>query len=124
MSPRVLVVEDESLVAMLLEDCLAELGYEVIATAGSVEAGLAAVQRGDLDLAVLDVNLDGTPSFPVADALEARGVPYIFVSGYDPSGLPEPYRGRYGVQKPFRIRDLQQSLARLPTAQPDRAAQG
>ena len=111
MSTRILIVEDESLVAMLLEDCLVELGYQVVATAANVDAALKLVDAGDMDLAVLDVNLAGTLSFPVAEALEARGVPYIFVTGYAASGLPEQYRHRYGVQKPFRVRDLQQALA-------------
>lgn len=63
MSARVLVVEDESLVAMLLEDCLAELGYEVAGTVGDVSTALEAVKKGNLDMAVLDVNLGGTMSF-------------------------------------------------------------
>ena len=82
MSARVLVVEDESLVAMLLEDCLAELGYEVAGTVGDVSTALEAVKQGNLDMAVLDVNLGGTMSFPIAEELDARGVPYIFVTGY------------------------------------------
>ncbi|MBB3799935.1 CheY-like chemotaxis protein [Xanthomonas arboricola] len=113
MTMRVLLVEDESLVAMLLEDCLAELGYEVAATVGDVDAALAVVQQGHLDLAVLDVNLGGTLSFPIAEELDARGVPYIFVTGYAQSGIPEKFRHRHGLQKPFQFRDLQQALSLL-----------
>ncbi|MCC4600078.1 response regulator [Xanthomonas melonis] len=113
MSLRVLLVEDESLVAMLLEDCLAELGYQVAATVGDVETALEAVHRGGIDLAVLDVNLGGTLSFPVAEALDARNVPYLFVTGYAQSGIPERYRHRHGLQKPFQFRDLQAALLLL-----------
>ncbi|AKS19486.1 response regulator [Xanthomonas campestris] len=116
MSARVLVVEDESLVAMLLEDCLAELGYEVAGTVGDVSTALEAVKQGNLDMAVLDVNLGGTMSFPIAEELDARGVPYIFVTGYASSGIPEKFRHRHGVQKPFRFRDLQDALALLQKA--------
>ncbi|MCF7750105.1 response regulator [Bacillus subtilis subsp. subtilis] len=108
---RVLLVEDESLVAMMVEDCLIELGYDVAAVAASVEAALAAVQAGTIDCAVLDVNLGGTPSFPVAEALEARGIPYMFVTGYDGAAIPAHFRPRHGLQKPFRVRELQEALA-------------
>ncbi|MCC4602611.1 response regulator [Xanthomonas campestris pv. badrii] len=113
MSMRVLLVEDESLVAMLLEDCLVELGYDIAATVGDVDAALAVVQQGNLDLAVLDVNLGGTLSFPIAEALDARGVPYLFVTGYAQSGIPEKFRHRHGLQKPFQFRDLQNALSAL-----------
>lgn len=113
MSLRVLLVEDESLVAMLLEDCLIELGYQVVATVGDVDAALEVVHRNAMDLAVLDVNLGGTLSFPVAEALDARGVPYIFVTGYAQSGIPERFRHRHGLQKPFQFRDLQAALLQL-----------
>ncbi|WP_421570607.1 response regulator [Stenotrophomonas sp. PD6] len=116
MSARVLLVEDESLVAMMVEDCLVELGYEVVALAGTVDDALAALQRAPIDVAVLDVNLGGTPSFPVAEALEARGIPYLFLTGYDRSAIPEPLRHRYGLQKPFRMRDLDRALHSLQAA--------
>ncbi|MFW3174419.1 response regulator [Xanthomonas phaseoli] len=113
MTMRVLLVEDESLVAMLLEDCLAELGYEVAATVADVDAALQAVQEGNLDLALLDINLGGTLSFPIAEELDARGVPYIFVTGYAQGGIPEKYRHRHGLQKPFHFRDLKHALSLL-----------
>ncbi|MCM5525352.1 response regulator, partial [Xanthomonas hortorum] len=71
MTGRVLLVEDESVVAMLLEDCLIELGYEIAATVGDVDAGLEEVKKGNLDLALLDVNLGGSYSFPIAEELDA-----------------------------------------------------
>ena len=71
-APRVLIVEDEFLLVMLLEDLLPTLGYTVVGSAGSVEHALAKLDTADVDLAVVDVNLAGEPSFPVADALRAR----------------------------------------------------
>ncbi|AHY59482.1 response regulator [Stenotrophomonas rhizophila] len=116
MKARVLVVEDESLVAMMVEDCLIELGYEVAAVAPNVDAALAALQGGGIDCAMLDVNLGGTPSFPIAEALEARGIPYMFVTGYDGTAIPPNFRARHGLQKPFRMRELQQAMAGLQDA--------
>ncbi|MET4614675.1 CheY-like chemotaxis protein [Stenotrophomonas sp. 2619] len=116
MKARVLLVEDESLVAMMVEDCLIELGYEVAAVAANVDAALAALQGGGIDCAMLDVNLGGTPSFPIAEALEARGIPYMFVTGYDGTAIPPHFRARHGLQKPFRMRELQQALAGLQDA--------
>lgn len=116
MKARVLVVEDESLVAMMVEDCLIELGYEVAAVAPDVDAALAALQVGGIDCAMLDVNLGGTPSFPIAEALEARGIPYMFVTGYDGTAIPPNFRARHGLQKPFRMRELQQAMAGLQDA--------
>jgi len=110
MKKHILLVEDESLVAMLLEDCLVELGYEVAASASNVPAALAALAREAIDLAVLDVNLGGTMSFPIADALAERGISFIFVTGYGQAGIPERFRDRATVQKPFHIRELHAAL--------------
>lgn len=120
MTARVLVVEDESLVAMVLEDCLEALGYEVAASVANVDAALEVVRAGGVDLAVLDVNLAGSASYPVAEALDAQGVPYIFITGYGQAAIAENFRHRYGLQKPFRMRDLQGALA---TMQPNAGQQ-
>lgn len=98
---RVLVVEDESLVAMLLETMLEDLGAVVVGPASTVEEGLRLVEEGQMDAALLDVNVAGTQVFPVAEALEARGIPLVFSTGYGEGGLPENWRGRPTVQKPF-----------------------
>lgn len=113
MTRRVLIVEDESLVATMVEDYLLDVGYEVIGPAGTVDAALDLVEHVDFDVAVLDINLAGTRSYPVAEALEARGIPYLFLTGYDRFSIPEPFRQRYGLQKPFRMRDLEGALANL-----------
>src|SRR5215831_6583708 len=85
---RILVVEDELMIRMLLEDMLGELGYTVTAEAGRLEEALQAAKTADFDIAILDVNLDGEPVSPVADALVARGTPFVFATGYGERGLP------------------------------------
>jgi CheY-like chemotaxis protein len=111
---RVLVVEDEMLVAMLLEDMLGDFGCSVVGPAATLREALPLAQTADLDAAVLDVNLGGDPIFPVADALKARGVPFVFASGYGENGLAEAHRGAPVLQKPFRQADLERALNALP----------
>jgi CheY-like chemotaxis protein len=107
---RILVVEDELMIRMLLEDMLGELGYTVTAEAGRLEEALQAAKTADFDIAILDVNLDGEPVSPVADALVARGTPFVFATGYGERGLPEPYRDRPTLKKPFQMDGLKQML--------------
>ena len=114
--PRIFVVEDEYLIRMLLEDMLADLGYAVAATAGSLGEARNLANSTELDLAILDVNIDGEEVFPVADILMKRGKPFVFVTGYGGQGLPENYRGRPTLQKPFQIEDLKTTLAALVPA--------
>ncbi|MFI4973603.1 MAG: response regulator [Caulobacterales bacterium] len=116
---RVLVVEDEMMIAMMIEDMLADLGCDVVGPAHGVETALklARAER-DIDAAVLDVNLGGQPVFAVADALRERGVPAIFCTGYGGGGLREVDRGAPLLQKPFRVGDLARALgAALGVAQ-------
>jgi CheY-like chemotaxis protein len=107
---RVLVVEDELMIRMLLEDMLGELGYTVAAEAGHLDEALEATKTAEFDLAILDVNLDGQPISPVVEALVARGTPFVFATGYGERGLPEPYRDRPMLKKPFQIEGLKQML--------------
>lgn len=113
MKLRVLVVEDEAVVAMLLEDMLMDLGHEVAAAFGRIEQALAAAGTLDLDLAILDVNLNGVFTYPIAEALKARNVPVIFATGYGADGLREDWRSCPVIQKPFQIRDLERAIARI-----------
>ena len=108
---RVLIVEDEVLVSILIEDALADLGIEVAGVAGSLEEALAHAEGGDFDCAILDVHVQGKDVFPVAEALEARGVPFVFATGFGQSGVPERYRGRPVLQKPFMAPELERVLA-------------
>jgi len=110
---RVLVVEDEMLIGMLLEDMLTDLGHEVAAIVPRLKEALAAVDRETYDLAILDVHLHGESGFPVAEALIAKGVPFVFATGYGERGLPETYRGRPVLQKPFAKDDLERVLKTL-----------
>ena len=107
---RVIVVEDETLVAILLEDMLAELGCEVLWTAHRVGKALDLVAQSTPDAAVLDVNIAGDEVYPVAQALAARNIPFVFATGYGARGLNDAWRGRPIVQKPFQVEHLAESL--------------
>lgn len=111
--PRVLVVEDEAMIAMLIEDMLEDLGYEVAMVAGRLQTALQAVEANSFDVAIVDVNIAGQTSYPVADQLTARGIPFAFVTGYGISGLAEAYAATPVLQKPFRTADLTQLMQRL-----------
>ena len=112
---RVLVVEDETMVAWLLEDMLADLGCAVVGPAAHVNQALAMLDAEAIDAAVLDVNLNGQNSYPVADALAARGVPFVFSTGYNKDSLPNSYQGFPVLQKPFDRLKLRDTLAKLLT---------
>lgn len=103
---RILVVEDEMLVAMNIEDMLLDLGHEVAGLASRVEPALALAREGEFDVAMLDVNLAGKPSFPVAEILIERGIPVLFATGYGIKGIPEAFHACPVLQKPFREKDL------------------
>lgn len=98
---RILVVEDESLVAMLIETILEDLGCIPVGPAATVPEGLTLATGESLDAALLDVNVAGQQVFPVAQALADRGVPLVFSTGYGEAGLPDQWRGRPTLQKPF-----------------------
>lgn len=108
---RVLVVEDEALIALLLEDMLQDLGHAVVGPALRLEEGLRLAASAEFDLAVLDVNLGGQPSTPIARALEARGIPFLFATGYGAEGLLPEYRRSGLLRKPFTQGDLAKGLA-------------
>ena len=112
-SPRVLVVEDEYLIRMLLEDMLADLGYDVAAAVGTIAEASEFAAHGDFNAAILDVNLDGQEVYPVAEILAKRGLPFVFVTGYGERSLNEPYRDRPALQKPFQAEQLKALLAAL-----------
>jgi CheY-like chemotaxis protein len=107
---RILVVEDELMIRMLLEDMLAELGYTVAAEASRLDEALEAARIADFDIAILDVNLSGQPISPVADVLAARGMPFVFATGYGERGLPDAYRDRPTLKKPFQLDNLKRTL--------------
>src|SRR6516165_6645008 len=102
----VFLVEDEVMIRMMVADMLEELGYSIAAEAGDISEAIRLAQSTDFDLAILDVNVNGKVISPVADLIKARNRPFIFATGYGSSGLPEEYRYRPSLQKPFQIETL------------------
>jgi CheY-like chemotaxis protein len=98
---RILLVEDEAMIAMLVEDMLEDLGHDLAAVATRLEEALALTRSEVFDLAILDLNLGGVLTYPVADVLRERGNPFIFATGYGSSGLKEAYSDLPTLQKPF-----------------------
>lgn len=110
---RVLIVEDESVVAMMVEDVVADLGYEVAATAGRLEPALELARELDIEFAIIDVNLNGKLTYPVAEALRARDIPFIFATGYGAAGLTDEWRDRPVLQKPFTAKAVGEAIDQL-----------
>ena len=108
---RILVVEDEGLVAMMIEDMLAELGCEVVASIAELPRAWEAAAEFEMDLAMLDVNLAGELVFPVAEILRGRDIPFLFSTGYGASGLPSEYADHQVLHKPYSQTELQQKIA-------------
>ena len=108
---NVLVVEDEIMIRLLLEDMLGDLGYNIAAAVGRVDDAVKVARTGEFDVAILDVNLNGQTVSPVAEILEARGLPFVFATGYGERGLPERFSNRPTLQKPFQ----QENLGRILT---------
>ncbi len=111
-SLNVLVVEDESLVAMMIEDVLAELGHQVAAVAGRLEEAERLAGTLPVDFAVVDLNLNGQRTFPVAEVLKRRGVPFLFATGYGAAGLENGWSDAVVLQKPFQPEELRAALSR------------
>lgn len=108
---RILVVEDEVLIAMLLEDLLQELGCVVVGTAANVAQALALLAATKPDAAVLDVNLGAGRVYPVADALNQAAIPFVFITGYGQRGLIEAFRGHASIKKPIDSATFGRELA-------------
>jgi CheY-like chemotaxis protein len=108
---RVLLVEDEAMIAMLVEDMLEDLGHELVTVASRLDEALAAAKTGAIDVAILDLNLAGVLTYPVADALAERGIPFVFATGYGSSGLKDAYADRPALQKPFVQQVLGDAIA-------------
>ena len=109
---RVLVIEDETLVLMNLEDMLAELGHSVAAAMMRLDQALGAEDAAlSADVAILDVNLGGLPVFPLAERLAGLGIPLVFATGYGPDGLPDAWRDRPVLRKPYSLDEVERALA-------------
>lgn len=108
---RILVVEDETIVAMLIEGMLTDSGCEIVGPALNLRRATAlATSEPSIDAAILDVNVGGQPVFPVAEILNARHIPFVFASGYGQAGLPREWRYRPMVQKPLSAKQLEDAL--------------
>lgn len=110
---RLLIVEDEVLVAMLVEELMERMGYEVVAVSSHLEEAVALAGTLSVDFAMLDINLNGKQSFPVAEVLRGRGIPFIFATGYGESALGSDFADVPVVQKPFSRDALREALDKL-----------
>jgi two-component SAPR family response regulator len=108
---RLLILEDEILVAMYLEEILNDLGHKVISSVNRVNDAMVIARDGDIDFAVLDVNIAGTPSFPVADILRQRGIPFVFATGYGQESVTREYVGHRTLCKPYAPEALKLAIS-------------
>jgi CheY-like chemotaxis protein len=98
------------MIRMMVADMLDELGYSIAAEAGEINEAIRLAQSAEFDIAILDVNVNGKVISPVADVIKAKGCPFIFATGYGSSGLPEQYRDRPALQKPFQLEALGKTI--------------
>jgi CheY-like chemotaxis protein len=108
---NVLVVEDEMMIAMLIEDMLSEFGCNLVGPATSILRALDLIDKEQVEIAVLDLNLDGQDTYAIADVLQRKNVPFVFATGYGSTGLRKEYGNRPVLQKPFQAKDLEIALA-------------
>jgi CheY-like chemotaxis protein len=111
--PRVLLVEDEVLITLLLQDMLLDLECEIADAPANLDDALSAARTGAFDLAFIDLNLHGKLTYPVADILKARQIPFIFMTGYGAAALEAAYADALVLEKPFHLKDLEGIIARV-----------
>ncbi|MET4092324.1 MULTISPECIES: response regulator [unclassified Bradyrhizobium] len=117
----IFLVEDEALIRMMLVEMVEELGHRVVAEAGNVDDGRSLAEIEGYDLAILDINLQGTNVQPVAQVVRSRGLPLIFLSGYGTKGLPDGFEGMPVLLKPCTPDTLKRTIdAVLPNVQPEK----
>ncbi len=109
--PRVLLVEDEVLVGIMIQECLTEFGFEIVGPVGTASEAMAAAEDGHFDAAILDINLGDSSVYRVAEILSARGVPFIFVTGYDTDSVDSRFNDVPVLQKPIERQMLQKIFA-------------
>ena len=107
---RIFVVEDESVITMLLQDMFEELRCEVVSLASRFQDALDKATTLAFEVAILDVNLNGQRTFPIAEVLTARGLPFIFATGDGAAAVPETFHAAPVLQKPFRLADLERAV--------------
>jgi CheY-like chemotaxis protein len=111
--PRVLLLDDEPLIAMLLEDILEQLRYEIVGPAHTVAAALDLIETTPPDAAILDVNLRNELSYPAADALRVRRIPFMFLTGYVAPGIDARFHNELVMTKPFDFETIREALRHL-----------
>lgn len=107
---KVLIVEDEAIIAMTAEDMLEQIGFTVAGVAASFAEAMAAVEKGGFDVALLDINLNGVASHPVAERLQEMGTPFVFATGYGSAGRGGEFESVPLVAKPYRIAALEAAI--------------
>jgi CheY-like chemotaxis protein len=106
----VFLLEDEALIRMMIAEMLEELGHRIVAQTSSIQEGKALAETAVFDLALLDVNVAGDNIAPVAEIIARRGLPFLFVTGYARGAIPEPFKDRPVLQKPFLILKLKDAI--------------
>jgi CheY-like chemotaxis protein len=107
---RVLLVEDESLIVMLVEDALTDFGCEIAGVASRFDDAVKKARVLDFDIAILDVNLNGLRTFPIAEIIRSRGIAFVFATGYGAMSIPEGLNAVPVLQKPFAAPELERAL--------------
>jgi CheY-like chemotaxis protein len=120
---KILLVEDESLVAMMVEDALESLDCHVVGLASRLRKAKALAERDGFDVAILDINIDGEPIYPVAEVLARRAIPFVFLTGYGAGGVAAAFRDRPTLQKPFHVEELRDILAEAAGFRSDASSQ-
>jgi DNA-binding response OmpR family regulator len=115
---KVLVVEDEGVVADLLESMLSAIGYADVQHAATVDEALEQIAQAPPAIAILDVNLRGAPAHPVATKLRALEIPFVVATGFDPGKLPSSFTGAVVLRKPFHRQDLEKAIVQVRQARP------
>lgn len=110
---RVLVVEDEMMIVLVIEETLVDLGLDVVGPAPSLDAALRLATGASIDAAILDINIRGGNSYAVADILAERGIPFVLCSGYSDWAIEERHRDRPRLTKPYRPKDLEDRVLQL-----------
>lgn len=112
---RVLLVEDETLVALMIEDMIDDIGAMLIATVSTIGEAMATLESARPDIAMLDINVGGDQVFPVCERLAELGIPFVFSTGYGEHGVPPQWRASPVLQKPYSASQLADALARCLT---------
>jgi DNA-binding response OmpR family regulator len=113
----IFLVEDEALILMMLAEMIGELGHRVVAEAGNIQDAQVLAETAIFDLAILDINIDGSSIVPVAEIIDSRGLPFLFISGYGSAARPDAFIERPALEKPVSISILGETInAILATA--------